>query len=165
MHKSIVLWLAMSAGALLSTVGCEHKPEYYKMPAVGEIESVSVTLFGHFLSEPNSKTFLLPSSDIKVLLDALSPDPVKAHNRLIFNGTSIVRLEFNRKKGAPLIIEIPISGQNKLEFRANNYSLQRNGDYVKRNLLTGEDTVFYPDEATNLYNFLRKIWLEQQRDQ
>ena len=164
MLKCTMNWTLMSAVLLLSTTGCEHKPEHYQMPTIDQIESVHVTLFGFGMGYDNTDTFMLPPSNVKVLLETLSPDPVKASRGLHF-GLTMMRLEFDLNEGSPFIIEVIDGGKDRIRFRSHLLALLRNNDYPFRDPISGRIELYQQDEGWRLYHFLRNIWLEQQGGQ
>jgi|GEM_PF-6737506 len=157
MHQAKLVWLYFVFCVTSMLNGCNSDTSRdFSFPSADEVESVSVTLAGEFLNEPNTDEFVLPRQHFQNLLGCLSSRPVRSENESGF-GTSIIRLELRTEKQL-IKVEIPWSGKNRLYFTVDGVPYERVGDYKMINPITKAEMGFPPDESLLLYRYLQNCY-------
>ncbi len=88
------------------------------------------------------------------ILNAIAP--ANQCRAQIANGP-IVTIELVLVGGGRQTIRIFDTGTNALTFTLDDCWYVRSGVYERKNLLTGESTAFYPNEAMNVNKYLRAM--------
>ncbi len=136
---------------LVFAVGCGIASRPVSLPDLGRITNATANLQGETLGHGDAK-FELDMDVLERVLFAIAP--AKQCKANIANGP-IVTIELVLADGKRQTIKIFDTGQNALTFTMDDCWCVRSGAYERKNRLTGESTAFYPNEAINVYNYLR----------
>lgn len=135
---------------LVATVGCGRASHPVSLPGLSSIASATANLHGESLGH-RDVIVELDMGEIQQLLRAIGP---AEQCRALIVSEPIVSIELVLVDGRRQTIRIFDTGQNSLQFTLDDCCCVRSGVYERKNLLTGESTTFYPNEALNVYNYL-----------
>ena len=127
------------------------------VPGNEDVSSITVRLNGREVRDrdEDTKPFILLATDANIVLGLLSRFPSECDSRYV-DGPSIIEMNVLMNDGKQHTITIPVCYQEQLMFVYDGVAVQRQGEYAKRNPITGEPTVFFPDESILLYWFLKE---------
>ncbi|WP_442511698.1 hypothetical protein SH528x_003409 [Novipirellula sp. SH528] len=137
---------------IVAMIGCSAPLPQIDLPTVDSIASATATLNGDFLGHTDVAEFTLTRNAITAILRALSPARQRNADR---TASPIGVISIRLHNGQTHVIRFYDFGQNPIGFDFDGIPCARNGDYERKNMLTDDETAFFPNEGINLYNYLR----------
>ncbi|GAA4470357.1 hypothetical protein GCM10023156_63550 [Novipirellula rosea] len=136
----------------MAIIGCSQPLRQIDIPTVDSTSSATAILNGDFLGHTDVAEFMLTRDAITAILRALSPAKQCDAERTT---PPIGMISFRLHNGRTHVIRFYDFGQNPIGFDFDGIPCVRTGDYDRKNMLTDDETAFFPNEGINLYNYLR----------
>lgn len=150
-------FVTLALGQLLLLSGCSAEtPTTVDLPSSSQIASMRAEVKAELFKDADVAPFEVPPEHYAAILRAFTP-AVKAKPEVGSFGAPIAIISIRATNGQTHQLEVPWSGQNPLAFTVDGLLCYRGGEYRQRNVMTKEDTVVFPDESVELYNYLREI--------